>query len=219
MSGPTPGALPFSPASERNRGPILEALLPRMPACGRLLEIGAGSGQHAVYMAPHFPHLEWLATERSEALPGLAARLDLEGAPNLAPPRSLDVLAGPWPEGPFEAAYSANTAHIMSWEGVCAMIAGVGARLVPGGALFLYGPFNRGGSFTAPSNQAFDRDLRRRDPQMGLRDLEALEALAANHHLQRVEIIDMPANNFLLHFTSRASALRPAGETEGARPR
>lgn len=192
--------LPYSPAADRNRAPILEALRGRMPQAGRLLEIGAGSGQHAVYLAKQFPAIQWLPSERGDALPGLVARLRLEGGPNLLPARILDVVSDAWPAGLFAAAYSANTAHIMPWEAVRAMLRGLGDCLQPGAPLFLYGPFNVDGQFTAPSNAAFDASLRRQDPRMGLRDLDALESCAAGHQLQLQERIDMPANNFLLVF-------------------
>ena len=195
--------LPFSPASERNKQPIFEALRPRLPETGRLIEIGAGTGQHAEFMAPQLPGIQWLATDREPELPGLGARLAAAG---LAPPRGLEVVAGTWPAGPFDAAYSANTTHIMHWPQVCAMFAGVGRCLRPGGSFFLYGPFNRGGEYTAPGNAAFDRQLRSRDPAMGLRDLGDIESLARGHHLLLVECLAMPANNLLLVFR------RDAGE-------
>lgn len=196
-------SLPFSPASERNKAPILNTLRGRMPAAGRLLEIGAGSGQHAVFMAPEFPRLAWLPTDRGVELPGLQARLDAEGSANIRPALALDVLADEWPAGPFAAAFSANTAHIMGWDGVCATLAGLGRCLAPGAPYFLYGPFNVNGKFTAPSNAAFDADLRARDAAMGLRDVAALEAEAARHHIDLEERLEMPANNFLLVFRKR----------------
>jgi SAM-dependent methyltransferase len=192
--------LPFSPASERNRVPILEALEPRLSGPGRLLEIGSGTGQHAVYMAPRFPELEWLPTDRAEVLPGLRSRLALEGSDNLVAARALDVLSDSWPDGRFTAAFSANTSHIMHWNAVCAMLEGVADCLEPGAPFFLYGPFNINGGFTAPSNETFDRDLRRRDPGMGLRDLADLESQAGRHGMSLEERLPMPANNQLLVF-------------------
>jgi hypothetical protein len=122
-----------------------------------------------------------------------------EGSPNILPPIKLDVLEQ-WPGGGFDAAYSANTAHIMGWDAVCAVFAGLGAHLAPGGLFCLYGPFNQDGRFTADSNREFDRHLRSSDPQMGLRDLEALESLANNSKMVLQKQFPMPANNQILVF-------------------
>jgi cyclopropane fatty-acyl-phospholipid synthase-like methyltransferase len=197
---PATAALPFAPAPERNKRPILEQLLMLLPATGSLLEIGAGTGQHAVFFAARFPGLVWQATERADELAGLQRRLAVEGGPNLPPPLALDVSRDCWPAGPFSAAFSANTTHIMSWEAVCAMFAGVGACLRPNSPFCLYGPFRRHGEHTAPSNASFDREIRARSPQMGLRDMEALATLARGHAMLLERVIDMPANNFLLVF-------------------
>lgn len=198
------GELPFAPASERNKQPILDYLLELLPARGRLLELGAGTGQHAVYFAPRFPGLEWQTSECASEIPGLAARLEREGWPNLPPPLELDVLRDQWPRGPFAAAYSANTAHIMGWDAVCAMFAGVGSLLVHGGRFCLYGPFNRNGEFTAPSNEKFHQRLQAGDASMGLRDTAALETLAGDHQMILEQDIEMPANNRILVFRRTA---------------
>ena len=192
--------LPCSAASDRNRHPILEQLLRLMPADALVLEIGSGWGQHAVFFCQAIPGLSWQCSDRREELPVLRQRLEQEGSPGIRPPIVLDVLKNSWPAGEFEAVFSANTAHIMSWPAVRATFAGVGACLVAGGLFFLYGPFNIGGRFTAPSNAAFDRGLRARKPEMGIRDLEALESLACNHQMKLQERISMPANNYLLVF-------------------
>jgi hypothetical protein len=192
--------LSFAPSSERNKGPILDRLLEWLPHQGTLLEIGAGTGQHAVHFAPRFPGLAWQTSDCPDEVPGLAARLAREGSPNLPPPIELDVLLGPWPEHDYSAAYSANTAHIMHWEAVCAMFAGLGSHLVAGAPFCLYGPFNRNGEYTAPSNAAFDRHLRARDANMGLRDVGALESLAGGHQMRLEQDIEMPTNNLMLVF-------------------
>jgi SAM-dependent methyltransferase len=191
--------LPFAEACERNKAPILDTLLPRLPARGIVLEIGSGTGQHVVFFAPRFPGLSWQPSERQESLAGLNLRIRVEGAPNVLPAIELDV-GGAWPDRRFAAVYSANTAHIMGWPAVCAMFAGVGPRLEPGGAFLLYGPFNVGGRPTADSNAEFDRQLRARDPAMGLRDVEALDSLARQNGLALQERIAMPANNQVLVF-------------------
>lgn len=198
------GPLPFSDASARNRVPIRDALAPRLPPLGRVLEIGAGSGQHAVFMAAAFPNLQWLPTDRATQLPGLQARLVAEGGPNMLRARALDVTVGPWPRGPFEAAFTANTAHIMPWSAVIAMLEGVAGCLAPGAAFFVYGAFKVGGEFTTASNRAFDANLRAMDPVMGVRDLEALESHAARLQMELEECLPMPSNNFLLVLRMKA---------------
>jgi len=196
--------LPYTEACERNKAPILDALRPRLPPRGHVLEIGSGSGQHVVYFAPHFGCLSWQPSERAELLPGLNARIRLEGGANVLHALELDV-RGAWPDREYAAAYSANTAHIMGWPEVCAMFSGVGQRLVPGGVFCLYGPFNVGGKYTAPSNSAFDQQLQARDPAMGLRDTDALDSLARQHQMELEERVPLPANNQLLLFRSGRS--------------
>jgi cyclopropane fatty-acyl-phospholipid synthase-like methyltransferase len=190
---------PFSEAAERNKAPILGALRRLLPERGRVLEIGSGTGQHAVHFAPAFPGLSWQPTEQREHLEGLNTRIRLEGPPNILPAIELDV-TGPWPDYCFEAVYSSNTAHIMAWDMVQAMFAGVSERIAPGGAFCLYGPFNVDGEFTSASNQVFDRQLRERDTAMGLRDVRALSALAGEHLMRLAERCQLPANNQLLVF-------------------
>ena len=194
--------LPYSESCERNKAPILEVLQQLLPSRGKILEIGSGTGQHIVYFAPHFPLLQWQPTDRDDYLPGLTARVGQEGSPNILSPIMLDVLEK-WPDGRFDAAYSANTAHIMGWDAVCATFAGLGACLAPEGLYCLYGPFNQDGKFTADSNREFDRHLRSRDPQMGLRDLEALESLASRSQMVLQEQFPMPANNQILVFRKK----------------
>jgi hypothetical protein len=190
---------PLAQACERNRKPILEALDQVFPTQGQVLEIGSCSGQHVVFFAPHFPELVWQPSDQLEYLEGLSARIRLEGGPNILDAVELDVLKT-WPGRLFEAVYSANTAHIMSWEAVCAMFAGVGRSLLRGGVFCLYGPFNEGGQFTSKSNEEFDRSLRARNPVMGLRDLEALDLLAHRHQMRLKQQFRLPANNCLLLF-------------------
>jgi SAM-dependent methyltransferase len=195
----SPSELPFSEACERNKTPILEVLLALLPGRGHVLEIGSGTGQHVVHFAVHFPRLSWQPTDRRENLEALNARIRHEGRANILPAIELDVEAA-WPDRCFAAAYSSNTAHIMPWRAVCAMFAGVGARLEPGGIFCLYGPFTVDGAHTASSNAEFDRQLRERDPEMGLRDVGALERLAGRHGLELEWSRKLPANNQLLLF-------------------
>jgi cyclopropane fatty-acyl-phospholipid synthase-like methyltransferase len=190
--------LPYSEACERNRHSILGVLRTAFADRHRVLEIGAGTGQHAVHFARHLPWLAWLPTDRREYLVGLAARVASEGPPNLAPPVELDVLAAPWPRFESDAAFSANTLHIMSWRAVESLFAGVGSMLPAGGVLAVYGPFHYGGRATSDSNAAFDAMLRERDPGSGVRDFEAVDALAQAAGLALQADHAMPANNRLL---------------------
>lgn len=189
--------LPFSEACERNKGPILEALQQWLPEPGLVLEIGAGTGQHAVHFARHLPHLSWQPTEQFDNLAALAARIAVEGSSNLLAPFELDIGAAAWPtaDESADAVYTANTLHIVSWPLVQAFFRGVGRVLRDEGRLIVYGPFRYGGQFTSHSNHAFDDMLRARDPASGIRDFESVDALAAAQGLQLVEDRAMPANN------------------------
>lgn len=190
--------LPFSAACERNKGPILRVLRPLLTHSSRVLEIGAGTGQHAVHFACELPQVTWQPTDRAECLPGLARRIAEEGTPNLRPPLELDVVRTAWPRFDADAIYSANTLHIMSWLEVEAFFAGVGRTLRRGGVLAVYGPFRYAGRFTTESNAAFDRSLRERDPVSGVRDFEAVNALAAAQGLGLEADHALPASNQLL---------------------
>jgi SAM-dependent methyltransferase len=191
-------ALPFSEACERNKGPILE-LLQRWLGRRRgiVLEIGAGTGQHSVHFARRLPQLGWQPTEQPENLAALAARVSLEGSCNLLAPLELDVGQATWAceADSVDAVFTANTLHIMSWPQVQALFRGVGRVLRAEGLLFVYGPFRYGGQFTSHSNALFDETLRLRDAASGIRDFEAVDALAAAERLRLVEDCAMPANN------------------------
>jgi hypothetical protein len=193
--------LPFSEACERNKEPILAVLQEVFADRKRAVEIGAGTGQHAVHFARQLPHLRWQPTDRAEYLPGLAARVAAEGSPNLAAPLELDVLQPCWPAVRGDAVFSANTLHIMSWPAVEALFAGLRHVLEPGAVLAIYGPFKYAGRFTTDSNAAFDAMLRQRDPDSGLRDVEAVNALAGSLGLALQADHAMPANNQLLVWT------------------
>ena len=190
--------LPFSDACERNKDPILEVLREAFADRSRVVEIGAGTGQHAVHLARHLPHVVWQPTDRAEYLEGLGARVAAEGPPNLLAPVELDVLQAPWTVVRGDAVFSANTLHIMSWAAVEALFAGLPRLLDAGGVLGIYGPFTYAGRFTTPSNAAFDAMLRERDPQSGVRDFEAVDALARAAGLSLVADHALPANNQLL---------------------
>lgn len=186
---------PHSAACERNREPILAVLREHFGVCRHVLEIGSGTGQHAVYFAAAMPWLTWQASDRAEQLPGIRAWLDEAALPNTPAPLALDVLDR-WPSLDVDAVFSANTLHIMGWTGVQAFFEGVGARLKhPAGMLVVYGPFNYGGTYTSASNREFDAWLKARDPQSGIRDFEAVDALAQKAGLRLQADVEMPANN------------------------
>jgi cyclopropane fatty-acyl-phospholipid synthase-like methyltransferase len=190
--------LPTSPAAERNRQPILEVLREELADRPRVLEIGSGTGQHAVFIAAALPHLEWQTSELPGQHAAIHAWIAHAGLPNVLPPLALDVRA-PDPDGRrYDAVFSANTAHIMDIDAVRAMFALAGGVLEQGGVFCLYGPFRFDGRYTSPSNAEFDASLRMRDPVMGVRDLADLDRFAAAAGLVRARLYAMPANNHLV---------------------
>jgi cyclopropane fatty-acyl-phospholipid synthase-like methyltransferase len=195
--------LAVSEACERNKGPILAVLGGELAASSAVLEIGSGTGQHAVHFARHLPHLSWQPTEVPGQLAPLEERIRAEGPPNLAPAIALDVRALPWPVGRVDAVFSANTLHIMAWEAVEDFFRGVGEVLASPGVLCVYGPFRYRGGYTSETNAEFDRYLKRRDPASGIRDFEALERLAAAAGLELAADHAMPANNRTLVWRHR----------------
>jgi SAM-dependent methyltransferase len=202
MSDVAPAGARRAPSTARNRDPILAVLKPRMPRSGLVLEIASGAGEHAVYNAAALPGLRWRPTDPDpEALASIAAWRDHAALPNLLPPLRLDA-ADPdgWPVDRADAVVNINMIHISPWAATQGLMAGAGRLLPPGGPLFLYGPYIEAEVETAPSNRAFDEGLRRRDPAWGLRDRDAVVALAAQHGLALEERIAMPANNLMLVF-------------------
>lgn len=230
---------PHSPACERNREPILALLREHFADRRRVLEIGSGTGQHALHFAAAMPWLTWQCSDRAAYLPGIGVWLDEAGLANTPAAVELDVAAGPWPapsgevsraltpalsalhtlrappwergqlheqrqlSGPakqqprprFDAAFSANSLHIMGWPQVEALFAGLDSALAADALLVVYGPFNYGGAFSSDSNRAFDASLRARDPRMGIRDFAAVDALAQAIGLRLIADLAMPANN------------------------
>jgi SAM-dependent methyltransferase len=198
-----PVALDFSEACERNRGPILAELRDAFRDCREVLEIGSGTGQHAVHFAAALPGLRWQPSERAPQLPGLCARIAFEGTANIRAPIELDLARGGWPPGPapdlhWDAAFSANTLHIVAAPLVERFFVGIGATLAPRERLAVYGPFRYRGQFTTDSNERFDASLKLRDPASGIRDAEWVLALAAAQGFDLVADRPMPANNQLL---------------------
>lgn len=195
---------PFAPSCERNQGPILSVLQRHLADTRRVLEIGSGTGQHAVHFAAAMPWLAWQCSDRADNLPGIAAWRDEATLANTPPAIELDV-DGPWPDNRFDAVFTANSLHIMGWPQVEAFFAGVGKVLQADGLLIVYGPFNYGGDFTSDSNRAFDQWLKGRDPASGIRDFEAVDALARGIGLSLVEDNAMPANNRCLVWRQRVT--------------
>ncbi|HUI13208.1 MAG TPA: DUF938 domain-containing protein [Xanthobacteraceae bacterium] len=185
----------------RNRDPILAVLRRVLPPRGLVLEIASGSGEHAVYFAKALPSLTWQPTDPDpDALASIAAHRAAADAPNLLPPLQLDVTARTWPIAHADAIVCCNMIHIAPWT-ACEGLIGGAARVLPaGGTLYLYGPYKIGGQHTAPSNAAFDADLRGRNPEWGIRDLDEVTALAVSRGLALTETVEMPANNLSVIF-------------------
>jgi cyclopropane fatty-acyl-phospholipid synthase-like methyltransferase len=190
---------PFAPACERNRDPILQQLKSIFADVKQVLEIGSGTGQHAVYFAQHLPHLIWQPSDCAPNIAGIACWREESALGNVAPPLELDV-DQLWPVQQVPALFSANTLHIMSWLQVQQFFAGVARHLMLQGELVVYGPFNYQGCYTSESNAQFDRWLKTQSPNSAIRDFEAVNALAAGAGLDLVDDHTMPANNRLLHW-------------------
>ena len=198
----TPAGGRSSPAVARNTGPILDVLRAHLPHRGAVLEIAAGSGEHAVAFATALPGLDWTPSDPSaEARTSIAAWAGAAGQPNLCAPIALDVLdTASWPDGPFQALVCINMIHISPWTATEGLMALAGRGLRPGGLLALYGPYREVDVPLAPSNAAFDESLRTRDPAWGLRDRDAVVALARDERLAFTMRIEMPSNNLMLLF-------------------
>ncbi len=196
-----------SPSAGRNRGPIAAVLLPRLVDGASVLEVGSGTGEHACAFAGARPDILWRPSD-----PDAASRASIEAwahhleRDNVLKPLALDVTADLWPrwaDGPFHAVVSINMIHIAPWAACEGLVEGAGARLSPEGMLFLYGPFMRGGEHTAPSNADFDADLKRRDPDWGVRDLDDVARLANAAGMDLEDALPMPANNLSVVFRKR----------------
>lgn len=185
---------PHAPATDRNREPILQVLREVFSDRRRVLEIGSGSGQHAVYFAQALPGLRWQTSDVAGNLPGIRQWLAEAGLNNTPEPLALDLRQA-WPAVEFDAVFSANTFHIMGWTEVERLFSELAVHMPPAGLLTVYGPFNYGGKFTSDSNARFDASLRAGNPASGLRDFEAVHALAVRAGLGLREDRAMPANN------------------------
>ena len=189
---------PNAPATERNRESILEVLRAEFASVRSVLEIGSGTGQHAVFFARELPWLTWQTSDRAQYHDGISAWLTYAALTNVAPPLCLDVEVVEDLPGKYDAVFSANTAHIMSVAAVKCMFALVSNGLASNGCFCLYGPFKIDGEFTSESNAAFDASLKTQDPQMGIRGLDSLHELAACNGLTHDKSYGMPANNMLI---------------------
>jgi Protein of unknown function (DUF938) len=209
---PPPDARQYAPATARNREPILQVLLQFLPIAGKVLEISSGTGEHAVFFAPHFSPRAWIPSD-----PNPAARASIEawrtqsGIDNLRPAIPLDVRDSVWPvepplagidlrDEPIRAIVNINMIHIAPWAACLGLMAGAKRILSPGDMLYLYGPFKQDGRHTAPSNAAFDASLQSQNPSWGVRDLEQVVAAAAAENLQLLKTVTMPAHNLSLLF-------------------
>lgn len=185
---------PHAPSTEKNRQPILEVLREHFSDRRQVLEIGSGTGQHAVFFAENLPHLNWQTSDCADNLPGISAWLAEAALPNTPPPLVFNVLEA-WPERRVDAIFSANTLHIMPWPAVVRLFVRLPELLLADAKVLIYGPFNYGGRFTSESNAAFDVRLKESRPHQGIRDFEVLNQLAAEAGLQLLEDRAMPSNN------------------------
>ena len=186
---------PYSEACERNRVSILEVLRTALADARRVLEIGSGTGQHAVYFGAQLPFLTWQTSELIENHAGIIAWLEEAQLPNVLPPCVLDVTDANWPPQQYDAVFTSNTLHIVAWQAVERMFAGIARALPVRGVLAAYGPFNYGGRYTSASNLQFDQWLKSRDPASGIRDFERVDAMAKSYGFVLEHDAAMPANN------------------------
>ena len=186
---------PFSQACENNKDPILSVLKLIFDSPCEVLEIGSGTGQHAVYFAEQLPHVTWQPSDLAIYLPGINSWIDEARLENIKSPMTLDINHKPWPVSNIEAVFTANTLHIMSWESVQIFIRSLGEVMQAGAKFCCYGPFNVGGTYTSESNALFDIWLKKQNPLSAIRDLEAVTSLASDAGIKLLENIEMPAND------------------------
>lgn len=188
---------PFAESCEQNKHVIFDVIKQEFAECSKILEIGSGTGQHAVYFCQHLLHLTWQPSEQAENIPGIMEWLKDYPHDNIANPIELNVERN-WPQSTFDGVFSANTSHIMHWPQVIKMFQGIGQVLEPGGVFCLYGPFNYNQKYTSDSNRNFDLWLKEQDPERGIRDFDDLNELAINNQLRIKNDVEMPANNRIL---------------------
>ncbi len=195
-----PSSMPFSQACENNKEPILEIIKPLFTEVKSVLEIGSGTGQHAVYFAERLTHVKWQCSDQPVHLSGIKIRLDQVALTNTPAPIELDLLKNSWPTTPIDAIFCANAVHIMPWSGVEILFNAAGEVLQKGGHLVLYGPFNYNGKYSSESNARFDLWLKQQHPQSAIRDFESIDKLAGKAGLRLQNDYSMPANNRILHW-------------------
>ena len=188
---------------ETNKDVILGELRKILPEDGVVLEVGSGTGQHAVHFAQHLPRLTWQPTDVEENLPGIRAWVEEAGLPNLNAPMVLDLLREPWPVRSAQAIVCINTVHIVAWKGVEHLFAGAGRILPAGGVMYVYGAYRYATRPLEPSNEEFDRWLKARDPASGVRDFEAINALAERSGLVLAGDAPVPVNNRSIWWVKR----------------
>lgn len=190
-----------APATARNREPIAEVLAAELPASGLVLEIASGSGEHVIHFARHLPDLTFQPTDPTvESLRSVAAWVSSSNVPNILPPLRLSTTDQPWPVTAADAILCINMIHISPWAATEGLMRGAAGLLRPGAPLYLYGPYKQEGRHTAPSNEAFDRQLKNQNPAWGVRDLEAVRDLAKSAGFLAPRLTEMPANNLSLVF-------------------
>nr|WP_298682544.1 DUF938 domain-containing protein [uncultured Dongia sp.] len=191
----------FAPATQRNRDPILNVLRDVLPKSGTVLEIASGSGEHVIHFARHLPDLTFQPTDPMvDSLRSIAAWVASSGIPNILPPLRLETTEQPWPVTAADAIVCINMIHISPWASAEGLMRGAQAALKPGAPLYLYGPYQRQGGHTAPSNEAFHRQLQAQNPAWGVRDLEKVVDLALAHGFSNPQVVEMPANNLSVVF-------------------
>lgn len=197
---------PYSPACDQNRDVILAVLKPLLADVKTVLEVGTGTAQHAVYFSEKLPHLTWQCSDQQDYHSGIQQWLDEANLTNILPPLPLNVSTDSWPKTEYDAIYSANITHIMSWENVVDFFQSGAKCIRPNGLMICYGPFNYNGQYTSASNAEFDQSLKMRDPKSGIRNIEDLQRLANDNGLRFLHDVEMPANNRILVWQKTESA-------------
>jgi hypothetical protein len=207
-----------APAAERNKEPILGVLRRVLPGSGLVLEVASGTGQHVVHFAAALPKLTWQPSDAdAESRRSIEAWIADTELQNVLPPLALNVHDQPWPLERADAVVCINMVHISPWQATLDLLSGAARLLGRKGVLYLYGPFRRCGAHTAPSNDVFDASLRARNPEWGVRDVEAVAEVAANHGFALQHVVEMPANNLSVVFgrTSRSDGQGTGKDKQG----
>lgn len=192
---------PYSESCDQNKDPILSIISPLFSQYSRVLEVGSGTGQHAIYFAEKMPHLTWYTSDCAPYLEGIKRWLEDAALPNVIKPIELNVTTSRWPEIEVDAIFTANTLHIMHHHDVVNFISATGKLLSSGGSLVIYGPFNYNGAYTSESNKRFDQWLIGRDPSSAIKHFEEINSLAEENGMRLISDYQMPANNRILHFS------------------